>query len=146
MSTTTILISLVCALFGYRFSVRTGIVRGATPWRMPSIAWGLICLTGPLGLLLEFVAVRTTKTPALPVESGQVAVGYQWPTTANDAVAASLPDVAQPGIAPANDGSGKMALFGWYPDPSGRHERRYWDGKGWTSLVEDHLVAAEDPL
>jgi hypothetical protein len=142
MNAATVLISVICAVFGYRFSVRTEILRGATPWRMPSIAWGLICLTGPLGLLLEFVAVRTTKAPALPVESGQVGTSYQWPTAAP----AVKPDVAHPGVAPANDGSGKMALFGWYPDPSGKHERRYWDGKGWTSIVEDHLVTADDPL
>lgn len=26
---------------------------------------------------------------------------------------------------------------GWYPDPTGRHEQRYWDGRSWT----DHAVA-----
>lgn len=26
---------------------------------------------------------------------------------------------------------------GWYPDPSGRHERRYWDGNRWT----DHVLS-----
>jgi hypothetical protein len=27
--------------------------------------------------------------------------------------------------------------FGWYPDPSGRHEQRYWDGTRWTEHVRD---------
>ncbi|MGB0471164.1 MAG: DUF2510 domain-containing protein, partial [Ilumatobacteraceae bacterium] len=22
---------------------------------------------------------------------------------------------------------------GWYPDPSGEHQYRYWDGQGWTT-------------
>ncbi|NBT30301.1 MAG: DUF2510 domain-containing protein [Gammaproteobacteria bacterium] len=22
---------------------------------------------------------------------------------------------------------------GWYPDPSGEHQFRYWDGQGWTT-------------
>ena len=26
---------------------------------------------------------------------------------------------------------------GWYPDPSGLHELRYWNGAQWTSRVED---------
>jgi uncharacterized protein YxjI len=26
----------------------------------------------------------------------------------------------------------------WYPDPSGRHEHRYWDGTGWTEHVASH--------
>ncbi|MDQ3946966.1 MAG: DUF2510 domain-containing protein [Actinomycetota bacterium] len=26
----------------------------------------------------------------------------------------------------------------WYPDPSGRHELRYWDGERWTEHVADH--------
>lgn len=26
----------------------------------------------------------------------------------------------------------------WYPDPSGRHELRYWDGARWTEHVADH--------
>lgn len=29
------------------------------------------------------------------------------------------------------------AEAGWYPDPSGRHEQRYYDGKSWTSNVAD---------
>ena len=27
---------------------------------------------------------------------------------------------------------------GWYPDPSGRHEHRYWDGSKWTEHVASH--------
>jgi hypothetical protein len=34
----------------------------------------------------------------------------------------------------------------WHPDPHGRHEQRWWDGREWTSLVADGGVEAEDPL
>ena len=34
---------------------------------------------------------------------------------------------------------------GWYPDPNGRHEQRYWDATRWTSSVSDGGVIAEDP-
>lgn len=33
---------------------------------------------------------------------------------------------------------------GWQPDPTGRHEHRYWDGTGWTDNVADGGVAATD--
>lgn len=35
---------------------------------------------------------------------------------------------------------------GWNPDPTGRHEYRYWDGTVWTDDVSDGGVAATDPL
>ena len=28
----------------------------------------------------------------------------------------------------------------WYPDPTGRHEHRYWDGNAWTDHVSDRGV------
>ena len=28
-----------------------------------------------------------------------------------------------------------MTTAGWYPDPVGRHEQRYWDGAAWTTIV-----------
>jgi hypothetical protein len=35
---------------------------------------------------------------------------------------------------------------GWNPDPSGRHEYRYWDGSNWTDDVSDNGVTSIDPL
>jgi len=35
---------------------------------------------------------------------------------------------------------------GWFPDPTGRHDHRWWDGAAWTSHVADAGVAARDPL
>jgi TM2 domain-containing membrane protein YozV len=35
---------------------------------------------------------------------------------------------------------------GWRPDPSGRHESRYWDGANWTPHVSTQGVTAHDPL
>lgn len=37
-------------------------------------------------------------------------------------------------------------LFGWYPDPTGRHEQRYWDGRHWSHRVSDGGVRGDDPL
>jgi hypothetical protein len=32
----------------------------------------------------------------------------------------------------------------WYPDPTGRHEHRYWDGERWTVHVADNGVTGVD--
>lgn len=34
----------------------------------------------------------------------------------------------------------------WYPDPTGRHEYRYWDGSAWTDHVADAGEASTDPI
>lgn len=34
----------------------------------------------------------------------------------------------------------------WHPDPTGRHDHRYWDGEQWTEHVADAGVATTDPL
>ena len=35
---------------------------------------------------------------------------------------------------------------GWNPDPTGRHEYRYWDGQDWTDDVSDDGVTSVDAL
>jgi hypothetical protein len=39
-----------------------------------------------------------------------------------------------------------VAPGSWHPDPTGRHEHRYWDGTAWTAHVADRGVSATDPL
>jgi hypothetical protein len=34
---------------------------------------------------------------------------------------------------------------GWFADPSGRHELRYWDGRAWTASVSDRGAQSLDP-
>jgi hypothetical protein len=34
----------------------------------------------------------------------------------------------------------------WYPDPTGAHDHRWWDGEEWTAHVADRGVAATDPV
>ena len=33
----------------------------------------------------------------------------------------------------------------WHPDPTRRHQFRYWDGESWTVNVADHGIASVDP-
>lgn len=35
---------------------------------------------------------------------------------------------------------------GWYTDPAGRHESRWWDGTSWRNAVLDQGVRSDDPL
>jgi hypothetical protein len=35
---------------------------------------------------------------------------------------------------------------GWFRDPTGRHDHRWWDGAAWTTHVADAGVAGRDPL
>jgi hypothetical protein len=35
---------------------------------------------------------------------------------------------------------------GWFPDPTGHAERRYWDGTGWTDHVARGAVQANDTI
>lgn len=34
---------------------------------------------------------------------------------------------------------------GWYADPAGRHQHRYWKGRRWTDQVADNGVVTSDP-
>ncbi len=34
---------------------------------------------------------------------------------------------------------------GWFADPSGRHQQRYWDGVAWTEHVADAGATSVDP-
>lgn len=34
----------------------------------------------------------------------------------------------------------------WHPDPTGRHQHRYWDGARWTAWVADAGITGRDPL
>lgn len=35
---------------------------------------------------------------------------------------------------------------GWLADPSGRHEKRYFNGEAWTDRVLDGALHASDPI
>ncbi len=39
-----------------------------------------------------------------------------------------------------------MTAAAWHPDPTGRHELRYWDGTQWSEHVSDGGVQSTSPL
>jgi Protein of unknown function (DUF2510) len=39
-----------------------------------------------------------------------------------------------------------MSEPAWHPDPTGRHQYRWWDGAAWTDSISDNGVVGTDPL
>jgi len=45
-----------------------------------------------------------------------------------------------------SDPSTQPSGAGWHPDPTGRHQQRYWDGQTWTDAVVDGGQQSNDPF
>jgi len=153
-------------VLGYFFAVNTRRVIGTTPWRLPPLVWAfLAALLPPWGLMLEWVARVTTRhagpaSPSSPTAAMRFpgATSVQPPATATPVNPAggsvpwpervdlrAGPDGWQP-ASPGDTSAGPPPLFGWYKDPDGRHELRYWDGRAWSDHVRDGSETSDDPL
>lgn len=84
-------------------------------------------------------AVATAAGPAFGSPAG-VASASGAPTAASP----FAPPASTPPPVAAAPAAGEPAS--WRPDPSGRHELRYWDGQRWTEHVSDRGAAGVDPL
>jgi len=56
------------------------------------------------------------------------------------------PVAGQLAAQPVAQGPNGLPVPGWYPDPSGLHEFRYWDGVAWTEHVSRAGVAGLSPV
>ena len=74
--------------------------------------------------------------PTEPATTGTVA-------TTTPVATSVIPESKPPVSAPAP--TAPMPA-GWYPDPSGRHQLRYWNAGAWTPSVSDNGVAGADPI
>jgi hypothetical protein len=64
---------------------------------------------------------------------------YQLPTV--------NPEPFAPRRAPEAGSSTVLPVWpGWHPDPTGRHETRYFDGVAWTDNVIDGKEPSKDPF
>jgi hypothetical protein len=167
-------LAVLFAILGYRTSARYRALRGVTPWRVPSLAWALLCLVFPfIGLGVEILAELTTRSPSAPAQPPRrraegpsryapprsLPVPLDPPQAVQASDAPLLRTMRAPwqeaGVptdqrvrwpVPAPDAHGRPALFGWYPDPSARHELRYFDGRCWGEQVVDGEKLSIDPL
>lgn len=46
----------------------------------------------------------------------------------------------------APDQEATSAQAAWYPDPTRRHELRFWDGRSWSAYVADQGTQSTDPV
>lgn len=136
MSTSNeILLFALAVLFAALCFVRTATFRrrlGRSPWGVHPNVWLVIgFLLGPIGACLALLACVTTR------------VGPAFGTP-GQRMAGPPPAAAGPWSAgPAHQG-GPPA--GWYPDPSGRHEYRFFTGHDWTADVVDNGAHSTEPL
>lgn len=89
----------------------------------------------------------STAAPLLVVDDGTEPTASPWVTSLSDpTVVGTSPDVTPaPVESPASAPSAPMGpVPGWYPDPAGRHQARYWDGARWTERVADDGVEGAD--
>ncbi len=93
-------------------------------------------------------AAAAPAAEAPVVEAPAVVVA---PAAAAAAPAAVTPiEASQPVVAAAATPSNATVAIthtpaGWYPDPSGRYEMRYWDGLAWTEHVSRQGQQFTDP-
>jgi hypothetical protein len=71
---------------------------------------------------------------------------YQLAPSASPITRAWVGPHARVGSIAAVTPSEVVAPPAWHPDPTGRHQLRYWDGRTWSEHVSDNGVAGADPL
>lgn len=83
---------------------------------------------------------QTAAPAAEPADAGEVGWGMQSETSA------SAPDAAETSTASSSStAAASAAPAGWYADPSGRFELRYWNGDKWTEHVSRAGQQSTDP-
>jgi hypothetical protein len=124
-----------------------GDVQPVTPISEPA-GWG----SEPGTTATEEPAAAESEWSPAATGAAAGAAGSEWApttTTATEEPARSAPEpepapaVAAP--AAAAQASAPTTPAGWYPDPSGRYEMRYWDGDKWTEHVSRQGQTFTDP-
>lgn len=153
---------VIFGVLGYVLAQQTLRLRGSTPWRIPAFVWAIFSALLPIwGLAIEWLARLTTR-PAAVAPHPPAATLDRWATPggpveppAPGSAPSSWPDPASlrpgpggwvPSLPTLAGPADKPPLFGWYPDPDGRHELRFWDGRMWSEHVRDGETASDDPL
>jgi hypothetical protein len=99
---------------------------------------------GPGAATAAAAAVQEPATePASPEPAA--AAPEPEPTPVPEAAREPEPAAAAAASAPAAAASVPTTPAGWYPDPSGRFEMRYWDGDKWTEHVSRQGQTYTDP-
>lgn len=122
---------------------------GTTPAAEPTVGGGA-SLADDVASLASQVADEPTSEPGGWAASGTDAASTAGtgaePTPAGSTGAASAASEAtQQAVQQTAASSAATAPAGWYADPSGRFELRYWDGSQWTEHVSRAGQQYTDP-
>jgi len=133
----TVVVGVLAVLFGVACYARTATFRrriGRNPWGIHPYVWLVIgVFLGIIGLCFAFLACATTRARPAFGSNGSSPQSFHPGWGAWSAGSAPPPPPAAP---PA----------GWYPDPSGRHQYRFFTGHDWTAYVVDNGVHSSEPL
>jgi hypothetical protein len=140
-------------LFGMLAFARTNAHKrrtGRSPWHIHPLVWGVasvfvtflvtllsIVYVAIFGTLVSVIACSTisqpSREPGATAGSGYRAVPGRSPVREWD-----------PAVGSVQQSPPVTALKAWLPDPTGRHELRYFDGSGFTEHVADAGVISVD--
>src|SRR6476646_4551604 len=91
---------------------------------------------GQLNAILRREGSPPAAATAAPVAAAVAPAAVVEPAAAVTPIETAQPVTAAAASTPSN---ATVAIThtpaGWYPDPSGRYEMRYWDGLAWTEHV-----------
>ena len=103
--------------------------------------------------LISAISASLSALPGYEVVSGGVAVLPGAMPAVAPAAPAPAPAASAPPPPPPPPGSSTPAppppsnkKADWNPDPTSRHELRYWDGSAWTEHVSDQGKTATDAV
>ena len=129
----TVLSGFLALLFAALCYARTATFRrrvGRNPWAIHPGVWMIIgFLLSLIGVCLAFLACATTRVGPAFDTSGR-------PPRAN----------LDPGAGGWSAPAAQSPPAGWYPDPSGRHQYRFFTGHDWTADVVDNGAHSTEPL
>lgn len=164
-SYTLLILAVAFGVIGFLASQSFKRKWGKTPWGWPSVVWGVVCFISILiGCILLLIA-RSSTRKSIQAAGGPEQSWYQYPGgsaappgqppyyggggTVPTGFPPPFPQPEQPGWgapAPVAPEPAPTAPAGWYKDPSGTHELRYFDGSVWTEHVSDGGVTSTAPL
>lgn len=105
---------------------------------------GLVIILGFIGGIVSLAVANARARRRLTMANAELA--YLRPE--NERLQRWIADLTgSPGaISPETGYSAKPTPPRWSPDPSKRHQLRFWDGTSWTEHVADHGSTSTDPV
>ena len=115
-----------------------------SPLLLALLIAGIVVVVLAAVAVVALLLVRRSRKARQPVAAG-AAGGFPMSSGGYPMAAGGYPMTAggYP-IGPHPEG-GPEVPAGWFPDPSGRFQSRYWDGAGWTDNVNDGMRTLRDP-